>query len=155
MAYWYTYPVSSSDSDVDIDDDYEEEIDPEVERQFFDCIGNHPRFYAFHEKDYIAWNMQLTRPYFISYGLRHFNGMVDLETLSWIKQGISNYRKRSLKGIRTGDFHLDKDDLKFIFQKADEWMQYKKMDRCVTNREYLSTVCWVVSRLISFQIKHR
>ncbi len=77
MAYWYTYPISpssSSESEEEIDARSDKELQDlfDTERDFYEDIGNHPQFYAFHTKDYIAWNMQLYRPIYRNNPLCHF-----------------------------------------------------------------------------------
>ena len=126
----------------------------EMERDFFDDVeiilnSTHST------KDYLAWNLQLVRPFYRSSPLFHLAHLVDYDTLRWIKKGIPQLRRHSMHRVPRGDFHLEKDALKFIFNKAIEWIEFKDMDRNVTVHEYLNQVLWVVAKLITFQIRYQ
>ena len=160
MAYWYTYPASpTSPESIDEEvsntisaDDLQKRFD--MERSFFSQIGNHPQFYAFDEKDYIAWNLSLDNPPYYSYAMCHFADLVDAETLEWIRTGIPSYKHCTVQGIPCGSLHLDKDALIFIFQKASEWVEFKELDKAVNNKEYVNNICWVAAQLIRFQVRY-
>lgn len=159
MAYWYTYPLSPTSSDSDVEEEYHLSADKlqkifDAERDFFEDIGSHPQFYAFHEKDYLAWQMEMDHPYYMTYAMNHFAYLVDHDTMDLIRKGISEYKHTSVHGIPYGDLHYDKDTLSFLFQKATEWVEFKELDRAVNVDEYINNVCWVVAQLIQFQKSH-
>lgn len=162
MAYWYTYPTSpSSSSDSEEDntriptaDQVQESID--IEREFFEYVGNHCQFYAFHDNDYLAWQMDLnpSQTIYLDNGMKHLDEIMDASTLEMIRKGIPQYKDVSIQEIICGPMHLEKDALVFIFGMAKDWIEYKRLDRSVTSGEYLNYVLWVVAKLVSFQMKH-
>jgi hypothetical protein len=158
MAYWYTYPTSpssSSESDEETNGKSDKEWQKlfDTERDFYQDIGNHPLFYAFHTKDYIAWNMRLYRPIYRHNPLWHFANIVDIQTMRLIRKGTR--LKTQYYHIPCGDVHLERDALQFIFQKASEWVEFNNLHRNTSRREYINNVMWVAAKLIRFQMKHK
>lgn len=158
MAYWYTYPISpssSSESEEEIDARSDKELQDlfDTERDFYEDIGNHPQFYAFHTKDYIAWNMQLYRPIYRNNPLCHFANIVDFQTMYLIRKGA--HLRLQYYHIPCGDVHLKRDALEFIFQKAREWVEFNNLNRNTSRHEYINNVMWVAAKLIRFQMIHK
>ena len=159
MAYWFTYPISpssSSDDEKDVSkvisfEDFVRERDNE--REFFHQLGNHPQLYAFHIADTDKWIW--TTPSYYHMAMYHFDKLVDIHTLARIQSGISEYRDTDISDVQYGEASYDKDTLQFIFNMASEWIAYHELDCAVNDNEYINNVCWMASRIITFQQRYR
>ena len=154
MAYWYTYPdynTDNSDTEEELTEQELKKMYKEIQKRidfeldFFMNLGKYPALYKFGTKtqpDAKYWK----KPPLHNNALFHLYDLVDQNTLDIIKSGLEEYKTCDIRA--TGKSKWTKDDLKIIFKYAQIWVDGNNMGR----NDYINDICWVVSKIISFQL---